>query len=133
DDRVLKRHGLSDDAIAGFVSLDGIFDLKAALPTFSSEQAAVMRQLFGPDDARLAQHSPIAYARPEHPPLLFVDSTGDAAVCRDAFRQMKARLATVGSPARFVELPGLEHNEMVIRIGMNDDPVLPTLIGFIQR
>jgi hypothetical protein len=30
---------------------------------------------------------------------------------------MKARMAEVGSPARFVELAGLGHNEAVLRIG----------------
>jgi len=46
---------------------------------------------------------------------------------------MKTRLGAVGSPARFVELPGLGHNEAVIRIGMADDPVLPTLLEFIRH
>ncbi len=132
DDRLLARHGIDPNTIAGFVSIDGIFELEAALPTFSSEQAAVMRQLFGPGAAQLASYSPISYARPQHPRLLFMDSTGDVAVCRDAFQQMKARMRASGSPAQFVELPGLGHNETVIRIGMPEDAVLPRLLAFIR-
>ncbi len=67
DDRILARHGVDANTIAGFVSIDGIFDVEAALPTFSSEQAAVMRQLFGPDAATLASYATISYARPHHP------------------------------------------------------------------
>jgi acetyl esterase/lipase len=132
DGRILERHGVDASAIAGFVSFDGIFDLKASLSAFTPEQAAIMRRLFGPDDARLAAYSTVTYARARHPRLLVLDTTGDAAVCRDAFRRFEARLAEVGSPARFVELPGLGHNEGIVRVGMDDDPVLPTLLAFIR-
>jgi hypothetical protein len=30
------------------------------------------------------------------------------------------------------ELPGLGHNEAILRIGTDDDPVLPTLLGFVR-
>jgi acetyl esterase/lipase len=133
DDRILRRNGVETSAIAGFVSIDGIFDLKASLAAFTPEQAAVMRTLFGPDDAALALHSPISYARRNQPRLLFVDSTGDMKVCRDGFRELRARMNALGSSAEFVELPGLGHNETVVRVGMADDPVLPVLLDFVRR
>jgi acetyl esterase/lipase len=108
DARILRRNGVDPEAIAGF---------GASLAALEPGQADVVRQLFGPDDASLAAHSTISYARARHPPLLFVDSTGDEPVCLDGFRRMKARMAEVGSPARFVELAGLGHNEAVLRIG----------------
>jgi arylformamidase len=132
DERVLRRNGVDPAAVAGYVSLDGLFDVEKALASFKPEQAAIVRQLFGPDDAALAAHSPISYARATHPPLLVVDSTGDEPVCRDAFRQMKARMAAVGSPATFVELPGLGHNEAILRVGTDDDPVMPVLLRVIH-
>jgi arylformamidase len=132
DPRILGRNGVSAGTVAGFVAIDGIFDLRAALPAFTADQSAVMRTLFGPDDASLAVHSTISYARPQHPRLLFVDSTGDVAVCRDAFQRMKARMREVGSPARFIELAGLGHNDTIIRVGMDDDPVMPSLLAFIH-
>jgi acetyl esterase/lipase len=131
DDRILHRNGVDADGVAGFVSIDGIFDLGASLAAFKPDQAAIMRELFGPDDATLARHSTISYARARHPPLLFVDSTGDEKVCLDGFHKMKARMAEVGSPAKFVELAGLGHNEAIFRIGMDDDPVMPVLLAFI--
>ena len=133
DPRIFRRNGVDPAAIAGFVSMDGIFDLKASLSSFTPEQAATMRKLFGPSDATLAAHSSISYVRPDHPRLLFLDSTDDEKVCRNAFRDMRARLAAVGSPAKFVELPGLGHNETIVRIGMDDDPVMPSLLAFVGR
>jgi hypothetical protein len=133
DPRILERSGVDAAVIAGFVSIDGIFDLGASLAAFEPNQVDIMRQLFGPDDAALAAHSTISYARAEHSRLLFVDSTDDAKVCRDGFYQMKARMAAVNSPAKFVELSGLGHNETIIRIGMDDDPVMPSLLAFIRE
>lgn len=63
DGRILRRNGVDPDAISGFVSIDGIFDLGASLAAFKRKQADVVRQLFGPDDASLAAHSTISYAR----------------------------------------------------------------------
>ncbi len=133
DPRILLRNGVDPAAIAGFVSMDGIFDLKASLSSFTPEQSATMRKLFGPSDATLAVHSSISYARRDHPRLLFLDSTNDEKVCRGAFREMRARMAAVGSSAQFVELPGLGHNETVVRVGMDDDPVMPSLLAFIGQ
>jgi acetyl esterase/lipase len=133
DDRILLRNGVAAGTVAGFVSIDGIFNLSASLAAFTPEQAAIMRKLFGPDDATLAIHSTISYARREHPRLLFLDSTDDEKVCRDAFSAMKARMTEVGSPAQFVELPGLGHNETIVRIGMDSDPVMPSLLAFVRR
>jgi acetyl esterase/lipase len=129
DPRILRRNGVDRDAVAGFVSVDGIFDLRAALGYLKSDQAAILRALFGPDDTSLAEHSPISYARADPPRMLFVDSTGDEAVCLDGFRQMRARLAP---RARFVELSGLGHNETIVRVGMDSDVLTPVLADFVQ-
>ena len=130
DPRFLRARGVSAGTVAGFASVDGIFDLKASLAHLKPGQAAVVRELFGPDDAALAAHSTLSHLEAPHPPLLFVDSTGDAAICREAFARIKARLAGDTS-ARFVELPGLEHNEMIVRMGMADDPLTPVLVSFV--
>jgi acetyl esterase/lipase len=132
DGRILRRNGVDPDAISGFVSLDAIFDLGASLASFTPDQVQIVRELFGPDDASLAAHSTISYARPHHPPLLFVDSTGDQPVCLEGFRRMKTRMTEVGSPARFIELAGLGHNEAVLSIGRDDDPVMPALLTFVH-
>jgi arylformamidase len=132
DERILARNGVDSNAIAGFVSIDGIFDLGASLASFEPEQVSVMRELFGPKDTALSAHSPIAYARARHPALLFVDSTGDEKVCLDGFHAMKTRMAEAGSPARFLELAGLGHNEVIVGVGMNEDPLVPALLGFVR-
>lgn len=91
-----------------------------------------LANLFGPDAAALAHHSPISYARADHPSMLFVDSSGDEAVRLDSFRHMRERLALAGSRARFVELEGLGHNETIIRVGTENDPLMPTLLEFVE-
>lgn len=129
DPRILRRNGVDPDAVTGFVSVDGIFDLRAALGYLKPDQAAILRALFGPDDTSLAQHSTITYAGTDPPRMLFVDSTGDEAVCLDGFRQMRTLLAT---RSRFVELKGLGHNEAVVRVGMDGDVLTPILADFVE-
>ncbi len=133
DPRILRRSGVDSSRVAGFVSIDGIFDLKASLGYLKADQSAVLRTLFGPDDAALAEHSTTSYARADHPPMLFVDSSGDEPVCLDGFHELRPRFARAGSAAEFVELDELGHNETIVRIGMEQDPVLPTLVEFVEK
>jgi hypothetical protein len=114
DERILARKGVDPNTITDFVSIDGISDLGASLASFKPEKVSVMRELFGPKDSALSAHSPISYARARHPALLFVDSTGDEKVCLDGFHTIKTRMAEVGSPATFVELAGLGHDEGIV-------------------
>jgi pimeloyl-ACP methyl ester carboxylesterase len=106
DGRILRRHGVESEAIGGFVSIDGIFDVGLSLGAFKSGQADVVRELFGPDDASLAAHSTTSYVRARHPPLLFVDSTGDEQVCLDSFHRMKARDAGIARVRSPIAIPG---------------------------
>ncbi len=41
-------------------------------------------------------------------------------------------MAAVGSPARFVELSGLGHNEAIIGVGLRNDAMMPTLLTFVH-
>ena len=63
DPQIFRRNGVDPAAISGFVSMDGIFDLRASLSSFTLEQAATMRTLFGRSDATLAVHSSTSYVR----------------------------------------------------------------------
>jgi hypothetical protein len=94
------------------------------------DQAAILRALFGPDDASLAEHSTISYVDANPPRMLFVDSTSDEAVCLDGFRRMRTLLAI---RSQFVELKGLGHNETIVRVGMDGDTLTPILADFVER
>ncbi len=41
-------------------------------------------------------------------------------------------MAEVSSPAKFVELAGLGHNEAILHIGRDDDSVMPALLAFVH-
>jgi acetyl esterase/lipase len=130
---ILERNDVKSVPV-GFIAVDGVFDLGAALTTFKPEQRSVMRTLFGPDDADLAAHSPITYASATNPrAMLFIDSTSDEPVCRDAFHQMRGRLSQVGNKAQFVELEGLGHNEMIVRVGTDDDKLTATVAEYVEN
>jgi pimeloyl-ACP methyl ester carboxylesterase len=130
DSRILARNGVASDAIAGFISVDGVFDLKATLAYFEPKEVAILRGLFGPDDGALADHSTLHHLHEQHAPMLFVDSTDDMPVCRDSFHELERRLAN-DERARFVELPGIGHNEMIVDVGMPGDVLTPLVVNFV--
>jgi acetyl esterase/lipase len=130
--RLLESKGIAAGDVAGFISLDGVFDLVETIKQLPRDEAAIVADLFGPDATSLATYSPISFARAEHPPLLFVDSTDDAPLCREEFMRMRARMREAGSGARFIELPGLGHDEMTYRMGMDGDLVTPLVLEFIR-
>jgi acetyl esterase/lipase len=131
DPRILARNAVDSHWVAGFISVDGVFDLEASLPYLKPKQSRILADLFGATHASLVEHSPISFAGREHAPLLVVDSTGDEAVCLDGFRAMRSRFTEGDSSARFVELPGLGHNEVIVRVGMSGDPLTPLVMEFI--
>lgn len=102
---------MANGTVAGFISVDGIFDLEAALRYFEPEQVEVIRTLFGPDAKSLAEHSTSFYLGSNHAPLLIVDSADDERVCLDAFRELRAQLVD-DRRTEFLELAGLGHNEV---------------------
>jgi acetyl esterase/lipase len=128
---ILLRNGVENGTVAGFVSVDGVFDLEPTLVHFKPDQAAILRRLFGPGAAALAEHSTLHHVHAGHPPLLVVDSTNDEPVCRESFATLRQRLAS-DPRTRFLELPGVGHNEMIVRVGMPDDPLTPLLMTFID-
>lgn len=133
DPTIFERNGLSADSVAGFISVDGIFDLQASLAYFEPEQADVMRTLFGPTPEDLARNSTLLQLKEGHSPLLIVESTGDEPVCREGFKALRAKFQGKDARTEFLELPGLGHNEMIVRAGMTDDPLTPLIARFVTR
>ncbi|AKU92673.1 Esterase/lipase [Vulgatibacter incomptus] len=132
DPRILQRNDVAPGTVAGVISVDGIFDLRASLRYLKADQVKVMSTLFGPDDAALAEHSTIHHLGSDHPPILFVDSTDDEEICREGFRALR-ELAQRDANAEFVELDGLGHNEIIIRAGMSDDPITTVVARFVAE
>jgi acetyl esterase/lipase len=133
DSRILERNGVATSAVAGYISVDGIFDLVASLPYFKPDQAQVMRELFGPDQQALAESSTVSHLTTSHAPWLVVDSTDDEQVCRDGFHALKARLSGHDPRTELLELQGLGHNEIIVRAGMDDDPITPLVERFVRH
>lgn len=121
----LLRGGVDPRSVRGFVSLSGIYDVEEASRHEDPDVAVAARTLFGADYAR---YSPLALARrgAPKPELLAVVGGADYPMCR---RQHAALAPAVEA----VELTGLSHADMVLKIGADDDPVIPALLPFLTR
>jgi acetyl esterase/lipase len=131
DPRILNRNAVDPAWVAGFISADGIFDLEASLAYLKPKESKILAELFGTTPSSLLEHSPISFVGREHAPLLFVDSTSDEPICLDGFRAMRSRFTGVEHGAKFVELQGLGHNEIIVRVGMRSDPLTDLVMDFI--
>ena len=76
DGRYLKRNGVSPDAIAGVISVSGLYDL---LPTWdvANNQKYATEKAFGHDPALLKNASPLTYVRADAPPFLILNAFHD--------------------------------------------------------
>lgn len=76
DGRYLEKDGLSPRAIAGVISVCGLYDL---LPTWDvgNNQKYATEKTFGHDPAVLERASPLTYARADAPPFLILNAFHD--------------------------------------------------------
>jgi arylformamidase len=76
DRHYLDRQGLPGKALAGVISLSGLYDLTPSWE-ISENQKQAMTKTFGADPAILKQASPIQHVRVDTPPFLIVNASQD--------------------------------------------------------
>lgn len=101
DRRWLELRGVPAGFVRGVIGLSGPYDFHP----FTSDQA---RRAFG-HVADPAQTQPIAFARPDAPPMLLLTGEADDTVKPRNSRALGAALVRAGAAARVVSLPGVDH------------------------
>jgi len=130
DRNYLKRQGLPPGALAGVISISGLYDLAPSWPVSDNQKQAV-EKAFGSDSKILRQASPIAFVRSDAPPFLilnaFQEFTGfplDARRFADALR---------GAGAKAVQqsmFKGADHFS-IVKLDDENHPVRRTLLAFM--
>lgn len=127
DDRYLAAHGLTRDALRGFIAISAPTDLTAlrrhleAYPGVASVEDlhAVMG---GPD--RLPQADPIRHAHGETPPILLLHGVDDQIVPIAIARNFASALRTAGARVDLREYDRTDHFSILLD-GVRDDPDRP--------
>jgi hypothetical protein len=129
DRSYLKRQGLLPGALAGVISISGLYDLAPSWPV-SDNQIQAVQKTFGGDLKILRGASPITFVRSDAPPFLilnaFQEFTGfplDARRFADALR---------GAGAKAVQqlmFKGADHLS-IVKLDDENHPVRRTLLAF---
>ena len=132
--RFLIENGVPASAIVGVVPLDtGPYDVELAMEKRQpqSRNGQMMELVFGLDQARWAEVSPVAHIRRELPPFLVVssDSRADAKTQAVSFVN---KLSTVGVAAEWYEAKGLDHGGVNIDLGQGDTPLTRRVTAFLK-
>ncbi len=130
DRSYLKRQGLAAGALAGVISISGLYDLAPSWPV-SDNQTQAVQKTFGGDPKILRQASPITFVRADAPPFLILNAFQDFAGFPLDARRFAAALRRAG--AQSVEqwmLKGADHFS-IVRLDDENHPVRRALLAFM--
>jgi len=135
DDRWLRRHPKTREAIAGVVALSGIYDLEMPFgdPGQDTGKAYVQR-VFGPRGPAWREASPVRHLAPPRPnlPLLLVMAERDYAGIRAQTLMMETAMHKAGwEPRPLVDVPDRDHDDLISRIGTIGDPTTAAIVKFV--
>ena len=129
DDARLTAAGMDVTAIKGYVPLSPILDVQQLAMDPPSDNATIIEQVFHGD---IARNSPVTYFRAGVAPMLVVLGGDDLSALRKQVPPAVAALAALGAPVTLVELPGKNHEDIVIDFDTDGDAVTPVLAPFIH-
>jgi len=127
DDQYLAAHGLTRDALRGFIAISAPTDLTAlqkhleAHPHVASVED--LRAVMGGPD-RLAQADPIRHARSQTPPILMLHGVDDQTVPIAIAREFASALRAAGAQVALREYDRTDHFSILLD-GVRDDPARP--------
>ena len=128
DRQWLGREGLPEGTVKGVAALAGPADFYP----FDTESS---RLAFGdvPDPERT---QPINFVRAGAPPILLVHGSDDVTVRPRNSQALSKRLAALGADVRLVEIPGLDHGDVIMRLARpfdRDSRTSDALMSFLAR
>ncbi|MEZ0373785.1 MAG: alpha/beta hydrolase [Candidatus Sericytochromatia bacterium] len=130
----LRAAGVETDWIRGLVPMSPILDL-AHMEKFQDAgfNASTTYPVFGREPANWEKYSPVSYFRKPMPPMfvLYGEKDFDYLVAQNQLA--RTRLQQLGAPAEYLVVPGYRHEDMVLRFGLPDDPIIPALADFVFR
>ena len=130
DRAYFKRQGLPSNALAGVISISGLYELAPSW-NVSDNQKRATEKTFGTAPAVLKQASPMHHVRADAPPFLILNAAQDfAGFVLDA-RRFADALRTAGSEAvQQLVFKGADHFTLV-KLDDENNPVRRTILAFM--
>jgi acetyl esterase/lipase len=126
DDDYLKAEGLTLQAIRGAIPMSGVYSIPARDPFYNP--------MFGTNPKIRGEASPLSHARPDAPPFLIIYAENDLAMCgKEASENFCAALKAKKCPARALEVNDRNHVSILLKAGIEGDPVPKAMREFIEQ
>ena len=130
DASYLSQHGQQANAIAGVISISGLYDL-APNWTVSDNQKSATEKTFGNDKSVLRRASPIQHVRASAPPFLIINAFQDfAGFPLDARRFADALRLAGNKNIHQLMFKGVDHFS-VVKLDDPNNPVRRIILGFM--
>ena len=85
-----------------------------------------------PGDAWLREASPARFARGDAPPTLVLYAGGEWPELKRQAQVFHQGLVAAGARSRLVQVPGLDHNRIVLALSRPDQAAAPVILAFID-
>ena len=118
---------------AGFVGMEGIYDLPALAKRWPSYPSWFLNKAFGADQGTWAAASPTRAATVSPKPWLVVHSKGDELVDVGQADGFVAFLRRMHVPAQVLKPEGKTHDGIVGSLASPDDAVAKAILAFVKR
>lgn len=128
DPHFLDEHGLSSRAIAGVVSISGVYDLEA----YRESAADYLSTAFGRDPQVYQDASPLAHVHPGAPPFLLAYAEHDYVHADRQAERMREALGDQGVSSRTLCVDGRDHVSILTGIRSLFDPMAVGLAMFLK-
>ncbi len=130
DRTYLSRHGLSPKALAGVVSISGLYDLAPSW-SVSDNQKQATEKTFGNTPAILNQASPMHHVRANAPRFLIVNAFQDfTGFALDARRFADALRSAGNKEVQQLMFKGADHFT-IVKLDDENHPVRKTILAFM--
>ena len=126
----LDKQGLSPKALAGMISISGLYDLTPSWKV-SDNQKQATEKTFGNDPAVLKQASPIHHVQPNAPPFLIANAFQDfTGFPLDARRFADALRSAGNKTVQQFMFKDVDHFT-IVKLDDENNPVRRTILAFM--
>ena len=134
DDRWLRAAGVDPTEVAAVIALSPVVDiLDMAEKNDVAFNADVTDRVFGRDRSTFAAFSPVTYLHKDEPPALLLLGEHDYPYLAAQVHKAAKRIEELGGRVQLEEIPGYTHEDIVRKVGDDDDRVSGRVAELIDR
>jgi len=124
NDKFLDKHGINPkDDINGVIPISGVYNTNLSR----------VRDVFNEKPGNLNESSPMFHVDKKAPPFLILHASDDMEGLSEQAVEMSQILEKARCQVRILQVPGRNHNSILGKMGLDNDPATKAIFSFIER